>query len=166
MRVGWGEMVVDSNQPASARAMPPEILSYLHLGDIRSRAQLVSGWYAIEDGAWRWMAPEAEATLGPLPSQAVQFELQLFFPPDFMQRAGSPVTVSVALNGKPFTKAIYFDPGGHALAKRVPPELVGELLTWPVTRVSIRVNPYVPPTATDQRALGAVVQGLGFVAGQ
>ncbi len=142
------------------------MLSYLQLGDIRSRAQLVSGWYAIEDGAWRWMAPEAEATLRPLPDQAVQFELQLFFPPDFMRRAGSPVTVSVILNGKPFTSAMYFEPGGHTLAKRVPPELLGELFTWPTTHVSIRVNPYIPPNATDQRALGAVVQGLGFVAGR
>jgi hypothetical protein len=39
------------------------------------------------------------------------------------------------------------------------------LLTYP-THVSIRVNPYIPPSATDQRALGAVVQGLGFVASQ
>ena len=168
LSVGWGELVVDSNQPPPELpgAKPPEMLSYLQLGDIRSRAQLVSGWYAIEDGAWRWMAPEAEATLRPLPDQAVQFELQLFFPPDFMRRAGSPVTVSVILNGKPFTSAMYFEPGGHTLAKRVPPELLGELFTWPTTRVSIRVNPYVPPNATDQRALGAVVQGLGFVAGQ
>jgi hypothetical protein len=168
LSVGWGELVVDSNQPPPELpgAKPPEMLSYLQLGDIRSRAQLVSGWYAIEDGAWRWMAPEAEATLRPLPDQAVQFELQLFFPPDFMRRAGSPVTVSVILNGKPFTSAMYFEPGGHTLAKRVPPELLGELFTWPTTHVSIRVNPYIPPNATDQRALGAVVQGLGFVAGR
>ena len=168
LSVGWGELVVDSNQPPPELpgAKPPEMLSYLQLGDIRSRAQLVSGWYAIEDGAWRWMAPEAEATLRPLPDQAVQFELQLFFPPDFMRRAGSAVTVSVILNGKPFTSAMYFEPGGHTLAKRIPPELLGELFTWPTTHVSIRVNPYIPPSATDQRALGVVVQGLGFVAGQ
>jgi hypothetical protein len=166
MRVGWGDLVIDSDEPAPSVSAAPELLSYLHLGDIRSRAQLVSGWYTIEDGAWRWMAPEAEATLRPLPDQAVQFELQLFFPPDFMRRAGSPVTVSVMLNGKPFTSAMYFEPGGHTVAKRIPPELLGELFTWPTTHVSIRVNPYIPPSATDQRALGAVVQGLGFVAGQ
>jgi len=167
LRVGWGELVLDSNQPPpDIPGGRPQLLSYLHLGDIRSRAQLVSGWYTIEDGAWRWMAPEAEAILRPLPDQAVQFELQLFFPPDFMRRAGSPVTVSVMLNGKPFTSAMYFEPGGHTVAKRIPPELLGELFTWPTTHVSIRVNPYVPPSATDQRALGAVVQGLGFVAGQ
>jgi hypothetical protein len=161
LRVGWGELVLDSNQaPPDIPGAKPQLLSYLHLGDIRSRAQLVSGWYTIEDGAWRWMAPEAEATLRPLTGQAVQFELQLFFPPDFMRRAGSPVTVSVMLNGKPFTSAMYFEPGGHTVAKRIPPELLGES----PTHVSIRVNPYIPPSATDLRALGAVVQGLGFVA--
>jgi len=91
LSVGWGELVVDSNQPPPELpgAKPPEMLSYLQLGDIRSRAQLVSGWYAIEDGAWRWMAPGSGSHATPLPDQAVQFELQLFFPPDFMRRAGS-----------------------------------------------------------------------------
>ncbi|MGB7762165.1 MAG: hypothetical protein WBL61_20195 [Bryobacteraceae bacterium] len=168
LRVGWGEMVLDSNQPPPELpgAKPPEMLSHLNLGDTRSRAQLLSGWYTIEDGSWRWMAPEAKATLRPLPDPAVQFELQLFFPPDFMRRAGSPVTVSVMLNGKPFTSAFYYEPGGHRLAKPIPRELLGELLTCPTTTVTIRVNPYIPPSATDQRALGAVVQGLGFMAGQ
>jgi len=163
LRVGWGELVLDSNQaPPDIPGAKPELLSYLNLGDIRSRPQLVSGWYVIEDGAWRWMAPEAEATLRPLPAPAVQFDLQLFFPPDFMRRAGSPVTVSVMLNGQPFTKAVYYEPGGHRLTRVVP----RELLARPTTSVSIRVNPAMPPTATDKRELGAVVQGLGFVTGQ
>jgi len=162
MRVGWGEMVIDSDEPAPAIASAqPELLSYLHLGDIRSRAQLGTGWYAIEDGAWRWMSNHAEAALHPLPAPA-QFELQLFFPPDFMTRAGTPVTVSVSLNGKPFAKFFYYEPGAHTVAKRVTPDL----LTEPVTQVSISVTPSIPPTATDQRTLGAVVQGLGFVPAQ
>jgi hypothetical protein len=162
MRVGWGEMVIDSDEPAPDAAAPPELLSYLHLGDIRTRAQLVSGWYAMEDGAWRWMSNQAEATLRPLPNRAQQFELQLFFPPDFMDRAGAPVTVSVRLNGRPFTSAFYYAPGGQTLAAPVPPEL----LTQPVTRVTIRVSPSIRPTAKDLRTLGAVVQGLGFVPAQ
>ena len=161
MRVGWGEMVVDSDEPAPpVLAAQPESLSYLHLGDIRSRAQLGSGWYAVEDGAWRWMSNQAEATLRPLPiAGPQQFELQLFFPPDFMTRAGTPVAVSVRLNGHPFATSFYYEPGGHTVAKLVPPEL----LTQPVTGVSIRVSPSIRPTSTDLRTLGAVVQGLGFV---
>jgi hypothetical protein len=159
---GWGELVVDSDRPAPELigAKPPESLSYLHLGDIRSRAQLGSGWYAVEDGAWRWMSNQAEATLRPLPiAGPQQFELQLFFPPDFMTRAGTPVAVFVRLNGHPFATSFYYEPGGHTVAKPVPPEL----LTQPVTHVSIRVGPSIRPTATDLRTLGAVVQGLGFV---
>jgi hypothetical protein len=164
VRAGWGEMVVDSDQPAPPiLAAQPESLSYLHLGDIRSRAQLASGWYAIEDGAWRWMSNQAEATLRPLPiAGPQQFELQLFFPPDFMTRAGTPVAVSVRLNGHPFATSFYYEPGGHTVAKPVPPEL----LTQPVTHVSIRVTPSIRPTATDLRTLGVVVQGLGFVPAQ
>ena len=163
VRTGWGEMAIDSNRPAPVVAgASQELPSYLLLGDIRSRPQLVSGWYMIEDGAWRWMAPEAEAVLRPLPDPAAQFELRLFFPPDFMRRAGSPVTVSVMLNGKPLTGAIYYEPGSHRVVQNVP----RESLTWPTTNVSIRVNPFLPPDSTDQRALGAVVEGLGFVAGQ
>ena len=108
------------------------------------------------------MSNQAEATVRPLPGQAQQFELQLFFPPDFMDRAGTPVAVSVRLNGKPFTSAFYYAPGGQRIAEPVPPEL----LTQPVTHVTIRVTPYVHPTATDLRALGAVVQGLGFIPAQ
>jgi hypothetical protein len=165
VRAGWGEMVIDSDQPAPELigAKPPESLSYLHLGDIRSRAQLASGWYSIEDGAWRWMSNQAEATLRPLPiAGPQQFELQLFFPPDFMTRAGTPVAVSVRLNGHPFATSFYYEPGGHTLAKPVPPDL----LTQPVTRVSIRVSPSIRPTSIDLRTLGAVVQGLGFVPAQ
>lgn len=76
-----------------------------------------------------------------------------------MTRAGTPVAVSVSLNGKPFAKSFYYEPGAHTITKPVPPDL----LTEAVTQVSISVTPSIPPTATDQRTLGAVVQGLGFV---
>lgn len=79
-----------------------------------------------------------------------------------MDRAGTPVSVSVRLNGKPFTRAFYYAPGGQTLSAPVPPEL----LTQPVTHVTIRVSPSIRPTAKDLRTLGAVVQGLGFVRAQ
>jgi len=79
-----------------------------------------------------------------------------------MRKAGSPVAVSVALNGEPFAKALYFEPGGHTLAKPVP----RYLLNGPAVKVHISVNPFVPPNEDDKRALGAVVPGLGFVVGK
>jgi len=168
LRAGWGELVCDSNlgaEPAYTNVGSPTTgvpeLSYLNMGDIRSKAQLTSGWFAIEDGAWRWMAKEGEAVLRvPAAGAPATFELLLYFPQDYMQRAGGPVTVSVMMNDKPLTEETYVQPGGYRLAKAVPQDL----LTSSVVSVSIRLNRAIAPTGSDQRELGAVVQRLGFVA--
>jgi hypothetical protein len=165
LQAGWGELVCDDDLPQAAddEAAPGEEpkLSYLNLGDVRNRAQLRSGWYGIEDGGWRWMSKQAEAVLR-VPAEAPPvFEMRLFFPPDFMQRAGGPVTVSVMLDGRPLTKETYPQPGGYRLAKSVPYQLAG-----PAVRVTVQLDRAVPPGARDQRELGAVVSRLGFVGSQ
>jgi hypothetical protein len=160
LRAGWGELVCDSNlQGAEAGFTNPQ-LSYLNMGDIRSRPQLTNGWYAIEDGAWRWMAKEAEAVLRRPAGTPVAFEMQLYFTPDYMQRAGGPVTVSVMIDDKLLTQETYVQPGGYRLAKAVP----NDLLISPVARVSIRLDRVMPPRGPEQRELGLVVERLGFVA--
>jgi hypothetical protein len=167
LRAGWGELVSDSgphvldpdvrNQTAS---QPPEAaLSYLNLGDVRSRPQLGSGWYGIEEGSWRWMAKEAEVTLRTPADTVLVFEMQLFFPDSYMRAAGGPVTVSVTAGGNTLAQEIYTEPGGHLFAKPVR----RSLLTFPVTSILIRLNRAMPPTGADKRELGAVVQRLGFV---
>jgi len=164
LRAGWGEMVLDSDLPAAPgeSAVPHDepVLSYLHTGDLRSRPQLLSGWYGIEDGAWRWMAQEASAVLKAPPGVPPDFELQLYFPPDFMRRAGGPVSVAVTLEGRPLTQESYSEPGAYRLRKTVP----RELLVSPAVHVAIQLSRAMPPAGAEQRELGAVVQGLGFVA--
>jgi len=165
LRAGWGELVSLGDTPpaAGAPAMPEEPkLSHLNLGDIRSKAQLGAGWYGVEDGGWRWMSQQAEAVLrAPAPAAAAPvFEMQLFFPPDFMARAGGPVTVSVLLDGRPFARETYLQPGGYRLAQAVS----RDRFTAPTVRVAIQLNRAIPPGAADRRELGAVVSRLGFVA--
>ena len=165
LRAGWGELVCDSGLPPAigapaALAGEPK-LSYLNLGDIRSKAQLRSGWYGIEEGGWRWMSKQAEAVLR-VPAEAAAFEIQLFFPPDFMQRVGGPVTVSVMLDGRPLTAETYPQPGGYRLAKA----LARGQLAAPMARVTIQLDRAAPPGERDRRELGAVVSRLGFVAAQ
>jgi len=158
LKAGWGELTAccegDAEEP------PPEgpTWSFLRLGDIRSRPQLVSGWHAIEDGGWRWMAQEATAVLRVPADPPATFELQLYFPPDHIKRAGGPVTVSVWMDGKPFAEETYNQPGGYRLVKPVP----DGFLTPPESRVEIRLNRAIPPTGADRRELGAVVQEFGF----
>jgi hypothetical protein len=163
LRAGWGELVYDDDLPQATGGPPapgaePK-LSYLNLGDVRSKAQLGSGWYGIEDGGWRWMSKQADAVLRVPAEAAPVFEMQLFFPPGFMQRAGGPVTVSVMLDGRLLTRETYLQPGGYRLAKSVP----RDQLTAPAVRVTFQLNRAMPPGASDQRELGAVVSRLGFV---
>lgn len=138
---------------------PAPAFAYINTGDLRARPQLLSGWWPIEDGAWRWMAQHAEAQLA-VPSNAEPgFELHLFFPPDQLRKAGGPVTATVLFDGVPFAEESYTIPGQYTLAKPVP----SGLLHGPSVKVAIRLSRAAPPTATDQRELGAVVSGFGFV---
>lgn len=165
LRVGWGELVAygrrDSTRtPARSVEQPPAepTMPYLRLGDIRSRPQLISGWHSIEDGGWRWMAKQATAVLGVPADVPLAFQMQLYFPPDHIQRAGGPVTVSVLIDGKPFAEETYSQPGGYRLVKPVPERL----LSPPASRIEINLSRSVRATGADLRELGAVVQELGF----
>jgi len=163
LQAGWGELVVDSGLPVPetglAKPLNTPELAYLELGDLRARPQLLSGWYPIENGAWRWMAKQAQAELR-APPVPLNFEMLLFFPTDYMQRVGGPVTVSVTIDGKRLTQATYAQPGGHRLESGVP----RNLLASPAPKVTVQLNRAIPPGDSEQRELGAVVQQLGFIA--
>ena len=169
LRAGWGELVpLGSGGPTVAAAGSVRApaggpsLAYLHGGDLRARPQLLGRWYNIEDGGWRWMGKEAQAVL-PTPEESpvspVSFELRLYFPEDHMKRAGGPVTVSVLLENDLLVEETYHEPGGYTIRQ---PVTAGSL-PYPATRVAIRLNRAVSPTGEEERALGAVVLGLGFV---
>ena len=138
------------------------MLSYLKLADVRTKAQLRSGWYGIEDGGWRWMSKQAAAVLRVPADAAPVFEVHLFFPPDYQQRAGGPVTLSVLLDGRPLTHETYSQPGGYSLSIAVP----RNRLTAPDATVALQLNRAMPPGGNEKRELGAVVSGFGFVAPQ
>jgi hypothetical protein len=158
LQTGWGGLVTDgvagASAPDSAEQWP-----YLKMGDLRTKPQLAAGWYPIEDGAWRWMAKQAEVTLRTPTDPGLSFAMQLFFPPGYMQSAGGPVTVSIRVNGKPLTKQTYYASGSYRLAAAVPDGLT----TFPASTVNIRLNRALPPKGTEQRELGAIVSELGFI---
>jgi hypothetical protein len=159
VQVGWGELVAYGSAGDSGGAPVETAKSYLKMGDIRSRPQLISGWYSIEDGGWRWMAKQAKAVLRVPAKAPSMFAMQLFFPPDYQKRAGGPVTVSVLIDGKPFAVETYSQPGGYRLERPVP----GGVLSAPASKVEINLSRSIPATDADRRELGAVVQEFGFV---
>ena len=165
LRAGWGELVpvgADGPTAVPARSAPAPgsdpSLSYLHLGDLRARHQLLGRWYPIEDGSWRWMGKQARAVLRTPQESPVDFELRLFFPKNHPQRAGGPVTVSVLLENELLVEKTYRAAGVYTIRQPVPPGS----LPHPVTRITIRLDRAVPATGEEQRELGAVVLGFGF----
>ncbi len=158
LQVGWGELVTEAGDDGVPLGVAAA--SYLKMGDLRSKPQLVAGWYPIEDGAWRWMQKQAEVTLRTPADPALSFEMDLFFPPGYMQSAGGPVTVSIRVNDKPMTKRSYYTPGSYHLTAMVP----AGLATFPTSTVTVRLNRALPPRGSELRELGAIVTQLGFLA--
>jgi hypothetical protein len=124
-------------------------LSYLPMNAPEAPAQIISGLYDVESGAWRWMSGSAVVLLKspaqPLPIEAV------FTIPD---RAPAR-HVELLLDGRVAASETYGGPGAYTL--RSPPQSpAGETAT-----VTLTVDRTFSAPG-DRRELGVVVAGMGF----
>lgn len=124
-------------------------LSYLPMNAPEAPAQIISGLYDVESGAWRWMAGSAVVLLKspaqPLPIEAV------FTIPD---RAPAR-HVELLLDGRVAASETYGGPGAYTL-KSPPQPPAGETATVTLTVDRTFAAP------GDRRELGVVVAGMGF----
>lgn len=108
----------DAESPAAPAATPAAPLySYAQTNDLRIAPQLNTGWYGVEDGAWRWMAKESQASLKNPGVFPAQFEVRLTLPKPVMDAAGEPVTFTVVLDGKTLGDAVYKKDGVFVFEK-------------------------------------------------
>jgi hypothetical protein len=105
-------------------------------------------------------AKQSEVVLRTPADGPLVFEMQLFFPENYLRAAGGPVTVSIRSGGALLAEETYSESGGHLFAKPVR----RDQLTFPVTNLVIRLNRALAPAGAEKRELSAVVQRLGFVA--
>ncbi len=144
-------------EPAAGRKPEPQY-SYTQMNDLRATPQLLSGWYPVEDGAWRWMGREAQVMLRAPENPPAQFEVRLAIPRGHLAITG-PLTLSVLFNNRPFAEQTYNSEGAFTFTKPVPPGTVSP----GAVQVTLRVNKARPPgTGGDLRELGLVILGLGF----
>ncbi|HJT88660.1 MAG TPA: hypothetical protein VJ732_12410, partial [Bryobacteraceae bacterium] len=77
------------------------IASTIHTGDPKLAAQLISGFYQIEQGAWRWTGRQFTVVLHP-PLGAAQngarLEMDFTVPPVSIEKLGAQ-TLSATMNG-------------------------------------------------------------------
>jgi hypothetical protein len=138
----------------------PSLASTVHTADPRVSAQLISGFYGIEDNAWRWTAGKFSVLLRPPRTSAQKGAiLQLKFAlPDAIIGPLKSVSLGATVNGNKLPTETYSKPGEYTYSQDVPPNLMaGEAV-----KVEFAMDKALPPTGADQRELGLVVSVVGF----
>src|SRR5258708_13300066 len=98
----------DAVNPAAPVATPAAPLySYAQTNDLRVAPQLTKGWYAIEDGAWRWMGKESQTTLKNPQTFPAQFEVRLALPKRTMANVAGPLTFTLLLSHQTLVDKLY-----------------------------------------------------------
>jgi hypothetical protein len=140
----------------------PQLPPSVGMGDPKSAAQLVSGFHAIEDNAWRWTQKQFSVKLGrPLGAARTGgvLSLSLSVPPVVIEKSG-PVTLTASIDGTDLAPQTYSKPGADTYKRDVP----ANLLAGDPVRVDFRLDKVMPPAGGDVRELGIVVLSAGLEA--
>ena len=124
------------------------------IGDPRSAQQLISGFYDIEGGAWRWTSKQFVIELGtPLGAagRGATLEFRFTVPPVTIEKNQS-ITLSAAVDGNVLPPQTYTQPGEYTYKQDVP----GSLLGGDSVKVSFETEKPFQPGGADQRELGVI----------
>ena len=132
----------------------------LQMGDPRAAAQLVGGFHAVENGAWRWTERRFAATLHP-PVGAAQkgafLALKVTVPPVVIEKE-KDVTLAAAIAGAQLGPEKYTAAGEYTYRREVP----AQALAGDPVRVDFTLDKAMPPGGGDQRELGIIVLAVGL----
>jgi hypothetical protein len=124
-------------------------LTYLPMSAPEASGQIVSGLYALEDGAWRWMSGSAVVLLKS-PTQALPIEAVFTIPDPAPARH-----VALLLDGRVVASQTYSAPGAYTL--RSPPQSPA----GPTATVTLTID-HTFSVPGDHRELGVIVSSIGF----
>lgn len=146
--------------PPESVQEPGALATTIHVADPRVSAQLVSGWYEVEQSAWRWTAGRFSVNLRPPRSAAANgavLQLKFSIPDVLIQKLG-PVTLSASVNGAPLTPETYAQAGEFVYARDVP----AQALQGAAVKVDFLLDKTLPPSSVDKRELGVIATTAGF----
>lgn len=138
----------------------PAMASTVHTGAPGSDAQLVSGFYGIEQNAWRWTAQQFSVVLRP-PAGAAQKGANLVVNltvPDGVIAKLKAISLSASIAGNSFPPETYTQPGPYTFTRSIPPALLG----IDAVKVEFQLDKVMPPSNGDIRPLGIIVSSVGF----
>ncbi|MGC9948161.1 MAG: hypothetical protein ABSF64_17490 [Bryobacteraceae bacterium] len=138
----------------------PVLASVVATADPHAAAQLIGGFYGVEQNSWRWTSGRFSVLLRPPRSAAAKGALlQLKFSvPDVSISKLKGVSLSASVNGTALAPESYTQAGQFTYSRDVPPNL----LAGDAVRVDFSLDKTIPPGASDRRELGVVVSLVGF----
>jgi hypothetical protein len=141
----------------------PQLASIVHTGDPHSDAQLVTGFYNIEQRAWRWTAQRFSVVLRP-PAGGAQrgatLTMQLSIPDGVIAKLKT-ISLSGTIGTTPLPSETYTQPGPYTYTCDVP----ASLLASDALRIDFQLDKSLAPGAVgDQRELGVIISSVGLEA--
>jgi len=139
---------------------PPRLSAAVRVADPRTASQLVSGWYQVEENAWRWTAGKFAVLLRPPPGSArTGATLTLHFTlPGVVLSHFNAVTLSATAGSAPLAPEEYTTTGEHAYTREIP---ASALAASPL-RIDFTLDKSVPPGNGDSRELGLIAASVGL----
>jgi|SRR5579871_5791668 len=138
----------------------PRMASTIHTGDPKSDTQLVSGFYSVEQNAWRWTAQRFSVVLRP-PAGAAQrgatLNMQLTVPDAIINKLKT-VSLSATVGSTPLAPETYTQAGQYTYTRDVASSLLG----GEAVRIDFQTDKSLPPSSTDQRELAVIVGSVGL----
>jgi len=145
--------------PACKRKEPRQ-LSVVEMSNPTARKQLLTGFYGLEAGAWRWTAKEFAVELAVPPEAArngAWLRVRLATPDALIDKLGS-ITLSSTVGGQALDPQTYSAAGNYTYQRPVP----ASLLQGASATVDFTLDKVMRPGGADVRDLGIVVLGVGL----
>jgi len=138
----------------------PALQQTIQMGNLEHAKQLANGFYAIEDGAWRWTQGKFRVVLAaPLqaPVKGATLVAKITIPPPLIEKL-TDVTFNTMVNGQRLKTVSYTRAGSVTLRLDVPPKAFEK----DPAVVEFILDKVLPPRAGDQRELGVIASSIGF----
>jgi hypothetical protein len=138
----------------------PRMASVLNMGDPKAEPQLVTGFYGVEAGAWRWAAKQFTVTLKPPVGSAqkgAKLSVKLTVPPVVIEK-NKNISISATAGNAALAPETYTTPGDYVYVRDVP----GSALAGDSVRVDFALDKVLPPAGADIRELGIIVLSIGL----
>jgi hypothetical protein len=134
-------------------------VSTVRMNDSRAGAQLLSGFYGLENGAWRWTAGTFSVRLLTPPAAAqsgATLTLSLTVPDSVIRKLGT-IALNASINGTTLTSVEYNAAGSYVFNADVP----ASMLTAESVKIDFALDKTMRPEG-DQRVLGIIANSVAI----